>query len=92
MYYLLSTRVPDIGENGSTNLLIWSAIKRAHERGLLFDLDGVSTSGTARFLSGFGGVTRIRLIVKRASPVYGMLQYASAKLINRGAEEISKFT
>lgn len=52
MYYLLSTRAADAGDNGSVNLLIWSAIKRAHSRSLVFDLDGVSSSGTARFLSG----------------------------------------
>src|SRR5208337_891895 len=58
MYYLLSTRAPDTADRGATSLLIWSAIKRAQQLGLIFDLDGVYSSGTARFLSGFGG--RIR--------------------------------
>ena len=39
MYYLLTTRVIDPKDNGSVPLLIWSAIKRAHERRLIFDLD-----------------------------------------------------
>ena len=67
MYYTLSTRSFDPTDNGSVSLLIWSAMKRAHELGLKFDLDGVYTSGTARFLSGFGGRIKIRLAVKRSA-------------------------
>lgn len=32
MYYLLSTRGRDPNDNGSINLLLWSAMKRAHSR------------------------------------------------------------
>jgi len=74
MYYLLSTRAGVDGDNGSINLLIWEGIKRAHSRELLFDLDGVSTSGTARFLSGFGGRLELRLIAERTSGVYAALR------------------
>jgi len=70
MYYLLSTRAPDASDHGSVNLLIWSAMEKAHEYGLIFDLDGVSTRGNARFLSGFGGEINTRLIITRARPVY----------------------
>ena len=38
MYYLLSSRASDSGDNGSVSLLIWEAIKRAHERGIVLDL------------------------------------------------------
>ena len=55
MYYLLSTRAPDINDRGAVSFLIWSAMKHAHKLGVQFDFDGVSTSGNARFLSGFGG-------------------------------------
>ncbi len=72
MYYTLSTRSFDPGDNGSVSLLIWSAMKRAHDLGLKFDLDGVYTSGTARFLSGFGGRIKIRLAVKR---IAGLLNF-----------------
>ncbi len=75
MYYTLSTRSFDPTDNGSVSLLIWSAMKRAHELGLKFDLDGVYTSGTARFLSGFGGRIKIRLAVKRSS---GLLNFYRA--------------
>jgi hypothetical protein len=74
MYYLMSTRASDAGDNGSINLLIWSAIKHAHRRGLVLDLDGVTTTGTARFLSGFGGRPKARMIVERSSLAYGAIQ------------------
>ena len=92
MYYLLSTRAHDDNDNGSMNLLIWSAMKRAHDRGLLFDLDGVSTSGTARFLSGFGGLPKQRLIVQRAGLSYGVMQYAKRRLFGSSAGETTNFT
>ena len=74
MYYLLSTRARDKGDNGSVNLLLWSAMKQAGQLGLAFDLDGVSTSGTARFLSGFGGEIKTRLVIQRSRMPYGVLQ------------------
>jgi len=70
MYYLLSSRKPDPTDNGSANLLIWSAMKLAHQRGLMFDLDGIYTSGAARFLSGFGGHLKTRLIVRRSEAFF----------------------
>jgi hypothetical protein len=79
MYYLLSTRGSDPKDNGSINLLLWSAIKLANERGLVFDLDGVYTSGTARFLSGFGGRIKNRLLVRRANTVFNGLQYVKLR-------------
>jgi lipid II:glycine glycyltransferase (peptidoglycan interpeptide bridge formation enzyme) len=91
MYYLMSTRDVSVRDNGSANLLVWSAMKRAHERGLLFDLDGVSTEGMARFLSGFGGVIKTRLIITKGQPVYNIVQ--SVKTILRGGRSAqSTFT
>jgi hypothetical protein len=75
MYYLLSTRGHAPNDNGSVNLLIWAAMKRAHDLGLVFDLDGVYTSGSARFLSGFGGRVQTRLVVRRGRPLFSTLQY-----------------
>ncbi len=92
MYYLLSTRAADAGDNGSINLLIWSAIKRAHERGLVFDLDGVSSSGTARFLSGFGGRPEMRLIAQRSGFVYTAMEYAKRQVVGGRADETRAFT
>jgi FixJ family two-component response regulator len=74
MYYLLSTRARDKADNGSVNLLLWSAIKQGGQLGLTFDLDGVSTSGTARFLSGFGGEIKTRLVIQRSRMSYRILQ------------------
>jgi Acetyltransferase (GNAT) domain len=92
MYYLLSTRANDAGDNGSVNLLIWSAIKRAHSRGLIFDLDGVSTSGIARFLSGFGGRMQTRTIVQGSSFLYDALRYAKRRFIGGQADNTVSFT
>ena len=89
MYYLLSARSQDAPDKGSVNLLIWSAIAKAHERGLVFDLDGVSTSGTAQFLAGFGGKLSTRMTVACARPVYSTVQHF-ARLMGMG--NTSSFT
>jgi hypothetical protein len=80
MYYLLSTRDPELADSGAVSLLLWSAIKRAQERKLDFDFDGVYTSGTARFLSAFGGEIRVRLVVTRAQVAYRALQLAKLQV------------
>jgi hypothetical protein len=79
MYYLMSTRSEAPNDNGSVNLLIWSAMKRAHALGLTFDLDGVATSGSARFLSGFGGRIQTRFLVRRGEPLFSSLQYVKLR-------------
>ncbi len=89
MFYLLSTRSRNPGDNGSINMLLWSAIKFGHERGLLFDLDGVYSSGAARFLAGFGGQVKSRLSVRRSSSVYGAWQYLKQR---RAKHETAHFT
>ena len=80
MYYLLSTRSFETADSGAVSLLIWSAIKHAHGLGLLFDLDGVYSSGTAKFLSNFGGNIKTRLLVRRSSAHYGALQYVKRQI------------
>lgn len=92
MYYLLSTRAADPGDNGSVNLLIWSAIKKAHSEGLVFDLDGVSSSGTARFLSGFGGHLEMRLIAQYSGSLYTALRGAKRLFVGGRADETLDFT
>jgi lipid II:glycine glycyltransferase (peptidoglycan interpeptide bridge formation enzyme) len=74
MYYLLSTRSFRSGDYGAVSLLLWSAMKKAHEMGLVLDLDGVYSSGTARFLSGFGGQIKTRLTIRRSRMPYRILQ------------------
>jgi hypothetical protein len=92
MYYLLSTRASDAGDNGSVNLLLWTAVQRAHARGLVLDLDGVSSSGTARFLSRFGGNVETRLIVRRSRFLYSALQTTKRRLFGGQAAETTAFT
>jgi lipid II:glycine glycyltransferase (peptidoglycan interpeptide bridge formation enzyme) len=91
MYYLMSTRDTTVRDNGSANLLVWSAMKRAHELGLLFDLDGVSTEGMARFLSGFGGVIKTRLIITKGRRLYNAVQCVKT-LLRGGRPPGSTFT
>jgi hypothetical protein len=92
MYYLLSSRASDAGDNGSVNLLLWTAVQRAHAGGLVLDLDGVSSSGTARFLSRFGGSLEMRLIVRRSKFLYSALQTTKRRLIGGRADETTAFT
>jgi hypothetical protein len=84
MYYLLTTHAPDVRDNGSVSLLIWSAMQRAHELGLIFDLDGVTTAGIARFLGGFGGASRTRLAITSHRPLYNAVQ--CLKTLLRGGQ------
>jgi hypothetical protein len=74
MYYLLSTRALNTSDPGAVSLLIWDAMKRAHELGLSLDLDGAYSSGTVRFLSNFGGQIKMRLSVRRSRMPYRALQ------------------
>jgi Acetyltransferase (GNAT) domain len=75
MYYLLSTRSFDMADSGAVSLLIWCAMKQAHEMGLVLDLDGVYSSGSARFLSNFGGQMKTRFLIRRSRILFGTLQY-----------------
>jgi hypothetical protein len=76
MYYLLSTRAPDIASNGAISLLLWKAMHRAHQMNKVFDLDGIYSSGSFRFLSGFGGYLQTRIVVKRIQPFYSVARFA----------------
>jgi hypothetical protein len=90
-YYLLSTRLPGGNDGDAPSLLIWSGINIAHERGLCFDFDGISTSGIARFYAGFGGRVCNRLIVTRISLAFAAAQFAGG-LIRGAQRESTRFT
>jgi lipid II:glycine glycyltransferase (peptidoglycan interpeptide bridge formation enzyme) len=81
MYYLLSMRAFQSVDYGSVSLLLWSAMKEAQRIGLVFDLDGVYSSGTARFLSGFGGQIKTRLMIRRSRMPYRALQYLKRQYV-----------
>jgi hypothetical protein len=70
MYYLLSTRTLETHDHGAVSLLLWTAIKEAHELGLILDFDGVCSRGTARFMSNFGGSIKTLLSVRRSAMAY----------------------
>lgn len=91
LYYLLSTRTSGAREGGAASLLIWSAIQKAHELGLCFDFDGVSTSGIARFYAGFGGQICNRLIVTGKKSAFSAAQYVKA-VVSGADRESTKFT
>ncbi len=63
-YYLLSTRTKD-AHNGAVSLLVWEAVQDIAARGLIFDFEGVATSGSALFFNGFGGAITPRYVVSR---------------------------
>jgi len=92
MYHLLATRQPGAASTNAANLLVWSAIKRAHERGLIFDFDGVVNSGQMRFFLGFGGEISWRLMVTRTRPIYGLARAVRMKLVRHGSSDTSHFT
>ena len=64
-YFLLSTRSLTSG-NGATSLLLWEAIKDSAQRGLIFDSDGLNSSGAILFFAGLGGSVKPRYIVSKS--------------------------
>lgn len=88
MYYILSTRAEG-ADNGAISLLLWQGMQQAAERGLIFDLDGVSSAGRAQFLSGFGGSLLPRLVVHKVQPLYGIMRAVKDSLIS--AERANRF-
>jgi Acetyltransferase (GNAT) domain len=91
LYYTLSTRAIEPPENGCVNLLIWSAIKKAHELKLTCDLDGIISAGTARFLGHFGGELGMRLVATYSRPLYRAIRYLPNKF-DLIANEAAKFS
>jgi hypothetical protein len=74
MYFLMSTRAIGMADAGAVRLLVWSAMNEACRRGVKFDLDGISSKGTFRFLSGFGGEVARRFTVEKFAWVYHSLE------------------
>ncbi|WP_245643682.1 GNAT family N-acetyltransferase [Paraburkholderia oxyphila] len=69
MYYLLSSRAQD-AHCGSISLLLWTGVRSALERRLIFDFDGFSSPSTFNFLSAFGATLTQRLGVERLGTAY----------------------
>ncbi|RYY92357.1 MAG: GNAT family N-acetyltransferase, partial [Comamonadaceae bacterium] len=75
-WYLMSTRDPAVSDNGAVSQLLWHCIRDAAARGLVFDFDGISSPGTARFYAGFGATMGPRYSVSRASTGYQLAMAA----------------
>ncbi|HLN24993.1 MAG TPA: GNAT family N-acetyltransferase [Patescibacteria group bacterium] len=69
-YYLLSTRRPEIVDNGAVSLLVWHGLQLAQERNLIFDFDGVTGDSQLQFIIAFGGEVASRLVVEKGRPFY----------------------
>jgi hypothetical protein len=90
MWYLLSSRDPQVPDNGAVSLLIWHGIQEAIRRGLVFDFDGIAGAGVARFFAGFGAQIRPRYAVYRMSPAFAAARGAVAMM--RGHFNRNHFT
>ncbi|HEY7929452.1 MAG TPA: GNAT family N-acetyltransferase [Steroidobacteraceae bacterium] len=88
LYYLLATRAPDASSANAANLLVWSAIRRAQERGLAFDFDGIVHSGQLRFFLGFGAQLTSRLIITRTGPLYSAARFLRRRMVHTGARDL----
>ena len=71
-YYMLSTRSSEAG-NGAVSLLLWEAMKDIASRNLIFDFEGVITSGAALFFTGFGGEITPRYVVSKFTARHKLL-------------------
>jgi hypothetical protein len=88
LYYLLATRAPGASSANAANLLVWSAIRRAQERGLAFDFDGIVHSGQMRFFLGFGAQLTSRLIITRTRALYGAARFLRRRLAHARARAL----
>ncbi len=70
LYYFLSTRDRDVADIGAVSLLIWHGIEIAHQLGLVFDFDGVTTESRYRFMAAFGGETETRFMATRTTSAF----------------------
>jgi len=69
-YYWMTTRRPPVSgrrapHQGAVKLLLYTAIKHAHGKGLTFDFDGVTSPCVARLYAGMGGTKSVRYKVTR---------------------------
>jgi lipid II:glycine glycyltransferase (peptidoglycan interpeptide bridge formation enzyme) len=92
LYYLLATRTPDASSANAANLLVWGAIRRAYQRGLAFDFDGIVHAGQMRFFLGFGAQLSSRLIITRARPLYRAARFLRRRMAHSRVRESALFT
>jgi hypothetical protein len=81
-YGLMSTRHPASG-NLASCLLVWEAICSAVRDGLIFDMAGISSDGSVKFFSGFGGAIRPRYTARRDTLVAELIRSLSGRIARR---------
>jgi len=69
-YYWMTTRRPPASggaptHQGAVKLLLYTAIKHAHRKGLTFDFDGVRSPQVAQLYASMGGTRSVRYRVRR---------------------------
>jgi len=93
----MTTRRPPVSgrrapHQGAVKLLLYTAIKHAHGKGLTFDFDGVTSPCVARLYAGMGATKSVRYRVRRGTlgerlvslirpPVKSMLRRTIGRLI-----------
>jgi hypothetical protein len=93
LYYLLSTRFLDAGTQDANTVLIWSAIQKAEELRLVFDMDGYHSVEAFRFQRRFGLKLVERKLVYRSSVAWKAAELIkdASKLVLTHGREISNF-
>lgn len=88
LYYLVPHRDRERSGGDANALLLWSAMEFALDRGLVFDVDGYHSAGTASFLSSFGFPRHIRHVVTHCSLRGLILKGLHGWWENRGARDL----
>lgn len=81
-YYFLSSRNETVAHAGAVSQLLWTGMQHAHQLGLTFDFDGITSQARYQFLVGFGGQPATRFIVSKGLFLYEM-QAGARKLADR---------
>ncbi len=81
-YYLMSTRTLDSG-NSAVTLLLWNAIKDSAARGLIFDFDGVPSTGAVLFYAGFGANIQPRYIASTSRKMFNLASTVRLMMVTR---------
>jgi hypothetical protein len=88
LYYLVPHRNRERSGGDANALLLWSAMEFALDRGLIFDVDGYHSVGTASFLSSFGFPRHTRHVVNHCSLRGLALRALHGWWSNRGVQKL----
>lgn len=69
-YYYLSSRHEKIAHAGAVSALVWAGMQHAHQLGLTFDFDGVTSQSRYQFMVGFGGKPATRFVVQKGALLF----------------------